>query len=163
MEPVRPLVDAYVFDWLNRGPLQRSWFFEEANGNCRLMGKFASELSQTALIWRKAVSPYAEEAAKIFWQGRTRRSPFNPEKTYGSKILPHLSKFTVKAISLALDVSHPYATNIRRGTTIPHPRHWMTLAKLAGVMVNSRLENSPVSVVDSSRASQRTKARVQGR
>jgi phosphoenolpyruvate-dependent sugar phosphotransferase system EIIA component/CRISPR associated protein, Cas1 family len=28
MEPVRPLVDAYVFDWMDRGPLRREWFFE---------------------------------------------------------------------------------------------------------------------------------------
>jgi hypothetical protein len=55
------------------------------------------------------------------------------EKTYRSKILPHLSKFTVKEIRLALDVSHPYATNIRRGTSIPHPRHWVKLANLAGI------------------------------
>ena len=239
MEPVRPLVDAYVFDWLNRGPLRRNWFFEEANGNCRLMSEFVVELSHTALIWRKAVSPYAEEAAKIFWQGRTRRSPFNPlptrltqsmrrrmertaptstapvlpetrprcgvcggtvttgsrycvncvpivnrenlleqaklgriathsataearrsttqrkqfnairkwnpselpswlnEKAYRSEILPRLSKFTVKEIRVALDVSHPYATNIRRGTVIPHPRHWLVLSKLVGLTVNS--------------------------
>ena len=58
------------------------------------------------------------------------------EKTYRSKILPHLSKFTVKAIRLALNVSHPYATSIRRGDRLPHPRHWMVLAKLAGVMLN---------------------------
>ena len=45
------------------------------------------------------------------------------EKTYRSKILPHLSNFTVKTIRLALDVSQPYATNIRRGTGIPHTRH----------------------------------------
>jgi hypothetical protein len=51
------------------------------------------------------------------------------EKVYRREILPRLSKFTVKAIRLALDVSHPYATNIRRGT-IPHPRHWVKLAEL---------------------------------
>jgi hypothetical protein len=33
---------------------------------------------------------------------------------------------------LAIDVSHPYATLIRRGVSIPHPRHWMLLAELAG-------------------------------
>jgi hypothetical protein len=37
---------------------------------------------------------------------------------------------------LALNVSHPYATSIRRGDRLPHPRHWMVLAKLAGVMLN---------------------------
>jgi hypothetical protein len=76
MEPVRPLVDAYLFDWMNRGPLRREWFFEQANGNCRLMGPFAAQLSETAGAWRRAVSPYAEEAAKIFWQGRSKKSRF---------------------------------------------------------------------------------------
>jgi CRISPR/Cas system-associated endonuclease Cas1 len=52
MEPVRPLVDAYVFDWTDRGPLRREWFFEQANGNCRLMGEFAAQLSETAAAWR---------------------------------------------------------------------------------------------------------------
>jgi CRISPR-associated endonuclease Cas1 len=234
MEPVRPLVDAYVFDWMNRGPLRREWFFEQANGNCRLMGSFAAQLSETAAAWRKAVSPYAEEAAKIFWQGRSKRSPltdlptrltqarrsrakagnlvvnaaaipktkprcpicgaavtsgssycvkcvplvnrdnllqqaklgriathgasaearrsatqakqaqalrkWNPsdlpgwldEDTYRRDVLPLLSKFTVKLIRLTLGVSHPYATLIRRGMTIPHPRHWLPLADLAG-------------------------------
>jgi CRISPR-associated endonuclease Cas1 len=76
MEPVRPMVDAYVFDWLNRGPLRGDWFFEQANGNCRLMGPFAAQLSETAAAWRKAVAPYAEEAARIFWQGRAKKSRF---------------------------------------------------------------------------------------
>ena len=55
------------------------------------------------------------------------------EKAYKREILPRLSKFTVKAIRLALDVSHPYATNIRRGIAVPHPRHWIKLANLAGI------------------------------
>ena len=235
MEPVRPLVDAYLFDWISRGPLRRDWFFEKSNGNCRLMGPFAAQLSETALIWRRAIAPYAERAAKILWQGRSKRSPFNPlptrltqsrrsrtetsaststspaipetqprcpicgavvttgsrycvkcvpivnrenllqqaklgriathsptaearrsatqrkqfdairkwnpselpdwlnEKAYRNEILPRLSKLTVKAIRLALDVSHPYATNIRRGAVLPHPRHWIALAKLTGI------------------------------
>jgi hypothetical protein len=195
---------------------------------------FAAQLAETAAAWRKAVSPYAEEAAKIFWQGRAKRSPFtflptrltqarrsqakagnlvasgpvipktkarcpvcgavvttgsvycvkcvplvnrdnllqqarlgriathsasaearrsasqarqaqalrdwNPsdlprwldEDTYRRDILPLLSKFTVKSIRLTLGVSHPYATLIRRGMTIPHPRHWLPLADLVG-------------------------------
>ena len=234
MEPVRPLVDAYVFDWLNRGPLRRNWFFEEANGNCRLMGDFAAELSRTAMTWRGALAPFAEEAAKIFWQGRLKRSKFkflptrltqarrseakagnlvastpripqakarcplcgstattgsvycakcvpdvnrenllrqaklgqiathgaiaearrsatrmkhaealrnwNPselpkwfdEDFYRREIFPRLAEITVKKIRLATGVSHPYATLIKRGERMPHPRHWLALAELAG-------------------------------
>jgi CRISPR-associated protein Cas1 len=240
MESVRPLVDAYVFDWMNRGPLRRNWFFEEANGNCRLMGDFAAELSRTAMTWRGAVAPFAEEAAKIFWQGRLKRSKFkflptrltqarrsqakagkivesplrppqvkarcplcasavttgsvycakcvpdvnrenllrqaklgqiathsamaearrsatqakqvqalrrwNPselpkwldEDFYRREILTRLSGFTVKKIRLAIDVSHPYATLIKRGDRIPHPRHWLPLSNLVGCRSNHR-------------------------
>src|SRR5580704_6631548 len=57
MEPVRPQVDAFLLDWLKRSPLKREWFFEKADGNCRLMASLASELSQSAEIWRRAVAP----------------------------------------------------------------------------------------------------------
>ena len=201
---------------------------------CRLMGSFAAQLSETAAAWGKAVSPYAEEAAKIFWQGRPKRPPLTclptrltqarrsrakagnlvvnaaaipktkprcpicgaavtsgssycvkcvplvnrdnllqqaklgriathsasaearrsvtqarqaqalrnwhpsdlptwlDEDCYRREILPRLSKLTVKKIRLAIDVSHPYATLIRRGISVPHPRHWLPLAELTG-------------------------------
>jgi CRISPR-associated endonuclease Cas1 len=63
MEPVRPKVDAYVLDWLNREPLKREWFFEQRDGNCRLMGPFAARLGETVSMWRQAVAPYAEWVA----------------------------------------------------------------------------------------------------
>src|SRR5882724_4837314 len=40
MEPVRPQVDAYFLDWITREPLKKEWFFEQRNGNCRLLGSF---------------------------------------------------------------------------------------------------------------------------
>jgi len=64
MEPVRPDVDAYVIKWMLRQPLKRNWFFEERNGNCRLMADLTSELSQTALTWARLAAPIAEWIAK---------------------------------------------------------------------------------------------------
>jgi len=55
------------------------------------------------------------------------------EDFYRREILPSLSKFTVKVIRKAIEVSHPYATLIRSGDRVPHPRHWLTLARLAGI------------------------------
>ena len=60
MEVVRPDVDAFVLDWIKRGPLSRNHFFEQRDGNCRLMAGFASTLSQTALKWGHLVAPVAE-------------------------------------------------------------------------------------------------------
>jgi CRISPR-associated endonuclease Cas1 len=63
MEPVRPKVDAYLLDWITREPLKRDWFFEQRDGNCRLMGPFAVRLSETAPTWGRAVAPVAEWVA----------------------------------------------------------------------------------------------------
>jgi uncharacterized OB-fold protein len=56
------------------------------------------------------------------------------EEAYRTKIQPVLVGMTVPAIATALGVSDPYATDIRRGRRIPHPRHWLALAQLAGVL-----------------------------
>jgi len=64
MEPIRPQVDAYLLDWITRQPLKREWFFEQRDGNCRLMSPLAVELAQTARIWGRAVAPVAEWVAQ---------------------------------------------------------------------------------------------------
>jgi CRISPR-associated endonuclease Cas1 len=68
MEAVRPEVDAFVLNWVAHRPFSRDWFFEERNGNCRLMGEFAATLSETAPRWRQAVAPLAEWLARVFWE-----------------------------------------------------------------------------------------------
>jgi CRISPR-associated endonuclease Cas1 len=232
MEPIRPLVDSYVFDWVTREPLDRNWFFEERDGNCRLMASFAQRLAETLPTWAQAVAPQAEWVAKEFWVRRrkstqssqlptrlteSRRregrgvSPSVPlpkaprplrvcrscgailkrglnycsmcsrdlskvnlleaaklgriathspkaealraetmrrqgaakrawqwsdlpewlnESTYHKQIMPRLVGIKVRTISSALGVSDPYATDIRRGNRVPHPRHWLRLAQL---------------------------------
>lgn len=66
MEPIRPRVDAYLLDWIRREPLRREWFFEQRNGNCRLMASLAHRLSETAPTWASAVAPVAEQIACMF-------------------------------------------------------------------------------------------------
>jgi hypothetical protein len=67
MEPVRPLVDEYVLNWLLHQPLKREWFFEERNGTCRLMGSFVQQLSTTAPTWAQMIGPIAERIAQALW------------------------------------------------------------------------------------------------
>jgi CRISPR associated protein Cas1 len=67
LEPIRPQVDAFVLDWITRQPLRREWFFEQRDGNCRLMGSFAKTLSETAQTWARAVAPVAEWVAQALW------------------------------------------------------------------------------------------------
>lgn len=65
MEPIRPQVDAYLLDWISRTPLRREWFFEQRDGNCRLMGSFAERLSETSATWASAVAPVTESVAHM--------------------------------------------------------------------------------------------------
>lgn len=236
MEPIRPLVDAYVLDWITRQSLRREWFFEQRDGNCRLMGSFAQQLTETVPTWTHAVAPVAERMAQMFsssipkrkaWilpatrltQNKRRegrgiapslpteapvrpppvcrncgaftcggqhcgkcspmvlrqnlintaklgrlathtpkaealraetmrrqmigRTSWDPadlpkwltEKLYHKEIQPKLARFTVPVIASALEVSQPYATDIRLGKRLPHPRHWRTLAALVGLAI----------------------------
>ena len=79
MEPIRYQVDAYLLDWITRQPLRREWFVEQSDGNCRLTALFAARLSETALIWRRAVAPIAEWVARAIWS--TIRKPDAPLAT----------------------------------------------------------------------------------
>lgn len=235
MEAIRPQVDAYLFDWINHEPLRREWFFEQRDGNCRLMASLAVRLSETVSTWGSAVAPVAEWVSRTLWstmrkpvrqlypptrltQSRRRQAkggpsiaPANPgpqalricrscgeplkhgrsyctscsvaistanlieaaklgrvathspkaealraatqrrhaaalkawnssdrpdwlaKEAYREKIHPRLREITVPAISAALGISEPYATDIRSGRRVPHQRHWLTLARLVGV------------------------------
>jgi CRISPR-associated endonuclease Cas1 len=67
METVRPQIDGFLIDWITREPLRREWFFEQSDGNCRLMALLASQLSETAQTWGRAVAPIAEWVAQTLW------------------------------------------------------------------------------------------------
>jgi hypothetical protein len=67
MEVVRPQVDEFLLDWITRETLKREWFFEQRDGNCRLMSSLAIRLSETAPTWGRAVAPFAEWVAQSLW------------------------------------------------------------------------------------------------
>ena len=230
MEPIRPHVDAFVLGWLVRQPLRREWFFEQRNGNCRLMAAFAEQLAKTTPIWAHAVAPVTERVVKALWsiakapkaarpatrltqqhrreangsfvesmptaprpprvcrscgasmpsgdthcaacdgarsrgrmraaavKGRvfaqtaeaqtrrtaTRRRNAQAEaawkssdqpawltrEIYAHQIQPLLIRFSAGRLATAIDISKPYAADLRAGRRRPHPRHWLALARL---------------------------------
>ena len=71
-----------------------------------------------------------QEASKQAWKPSDLPEWLN-EEVYREKIQPKLATLTVSAIASALEVSKPYATDIRAGKRVPHPRHWVKLASLA--------------------------------
>jgi hypothetical protein len=93
-------------------------------------GRVASHSSEAQA--RRAETQRRHHAAKRAWQPSD-NPDWLDEETYREKIQPRLARITVSTISTALGISEPYATDIRAGKRKPHPRHWLTLARLVGV------------------------------
>lgn len=96
MEPIRPQVDAYLLDWLAKGLLKREWFFEQRDGNCRLMNSLAVQLTESALMWRRALAPFAEGIARALWLETSKRRPLGNLSTP----LTQTRKREVKGVSV---------------------------------------------------------------
>src|SRR5439155_12949999 len=77
MEAIRPRVDAYVLNWILSQPLRREWFFEQRDGNCRLMASFAIRLTETVGMWARAIGPVAEWVARQLWSTTQKRTQSN--------------------------------------------------------------------------------------
>ena len=67
-------MDDFLVRWVTRETLKREWFFEQRDGNCRLMADLAVKLSETAPTWRRAVAPIAEWVAQSLWT-QNRKAP----------------------------------------------------------------------------------------
>ena len=110
MEPIRAQIDGYLLDWVTRQPLRREWFFEERDGNCRLMGSFALRLSETIPIWRRAVAPVAEWVARAFWSTIPR-----PDAPIATRLTQNNKREAKGALPLSSTISAPRIANLCRG------------------------------------------------
>ena len=111
MEPVRPMVDAYLLNWITQETLRREWFFEQRDGSCRLMGPFAVQLSKTAPNWGSAVAPYAELVSRMLWKNIPKRVRHHRPPTH----LTQLNRRESKAIPSNLVIAPlPHAQSFCR-------------------------------------------------
>ena len=69
-------------------------------------------------------------AAEAQWQPSDLPTWLNRE-FYVREIQPRLKAVTLSVLASRLDISIPYAVDVRKGRRVPHPRHWQTLAHLA--------------------------------
>src|SRR6266568_3725761 len=112
MEAVRPQVDAYVLDWALSQPLRREWFFEQRNGNCRLMASFAIRLTETVRMWTRAVGPVAEWVARQLSSPTQKRTQSNLPPTR----LTQTHRREAKGISsIPTALAAPRVENLCRG------------------------------------------------
>jgi CRISPR-associated endonuclease Cas1 len=79
----------------------------------------------------RIATKHRHDAARREWlqSGQTSIS----EEMFRTQIQPNLMEMTVSSIQKALQVSVVYASHIRRGKRVPHPRHWQALAEISSV------------------------------
>jgi len=63
MEPIRPRVDAYVLDLLDRRTFRSSDFIETRQGACRVLAPLTHELAESTTTWAQLVGPVVERVA----------------------------------------------------------------------------------------------------
>jgi hypothetical protein len=66
MEPVRPEVDAFVLDMVERRTFRKAEFTETTDGHVRLLAPLTHELAETMPQWAKSLGPIAEHVAHAF-------------------------------------------------------------------------------------------------
>ena len=190
MEPVRPLVDAYVVDLLRSHTFTRAEVFETLDGQCRLMPPLSRMLTATAPRWARAMLPVAQHVAKQLLRDAHAQSEARPTGTvrrtrpqlrearyfaprldkkddprykgrsvtqrkrtvaqvqranrrweriskpgmsrehYVRTVVPALASVKLSALMAATGLTNASCSLIRRGVTVPHPRHWEALANL---------------------------------
>lgn len=89
---------------------------------------------------KRAANRLRQVSALRAWQPSDQPTWLNRE-LYLDAIQPRLAKVSVQKIRQALEVSKGYATNIRSGQRLPHERHWVTLAQLAGISNGTTCED----------------------
>jgi hypothetical protein len=90
------------------------------------LGRLASRQPEAQ---KKLIRSATKQALARFSWDSSQLPPWLTREFFLQKIHPLLATVSPSQLRSVLDVSHYYATKIRKGY-VPHPRHWKTLADL---------------------------------
>ena len=65
IEPVRPEVEGFVLDMVERRTFRKAEFTETSDGHVRLLAPLTHELAETMPLWARSLAPWAEKVAHI--------------------------------------------------------------------------------------------------
>ena len=118
LETIRPSIEAWLLAWIMQEPFRRSDFFETGTGNCRLMSRLCSQLSETAPTWGRLVAPWAEYVARSLCNTSPQR------KIPATRLTQQHKREAKGAPSQPRPIAPPKRENVCRGCgkTI-EPRH----------------------------------------
>jgi hypothetical protein len=93
-------------------------------------GRVAAQSDQAQQ--RRAETQRRHAAASAGWRASDLPAWLN-EEVYRREIQPRLKGVTLSVLASTLDISIPYAVNLRSGRRVPHARHWETIGRLVGI------------------------------
>jgi CRISPR-associated endonuclease Cas1 len=94
-----------------------------AKAELRAAGKDPSHGGEIA---QKRAATHREQL-RLNAEWEATNTPTMTEEEYRAQVLPGLCEMSVRAIASTLGVSQGYAARVRKGETVPHPRHWVRL------------------------------------
>jgi CRISPR-associated endonuclease Cas1 len=121
IEPVRPLVDAFVLDLVEQRTFRKAEFTETPDGHCRLKAPLTHELAETMPTWSHAVAPIAEQVAHTLGQAMAGKYvPVTPLTTRKHR----QAQAVVKARKAGATGAATSTAARQRPTSAPSPKLW---------------------------------------
>jgi CRISPR-associated endonuclease Cas1 len=124
LEPVRPQVDAFVLDLLERHVFRASDFHQTRQGACRVLEPLTHRLAETGPTWARALGPVAERVVRLLSEEGTATPPRPPTPLTGAN--------RSRGRSPRIDAGRPAPTRTMLprsgcracGTPVPNPRRY---------------------------------------
>jgi CRISPR-associated endonuclease Cas1 len=88
MEPLRPLVDRWLLDFVAGQGFDQKAFIEYADGRVAISSALKKELSGTALLWKREALPLIEKVAQMFLDSPLQIDKGNTPAVKATKLQP---------------------------------------------------------------------------
>jgi hypothetical protein len=124
MEPVRPEVDDFVLDLLQRRTFRKVEFTETSDGHVRLRSPLTHELAETMPRWAKSLGPVAEHVAHVFGKSMagtySAATPITRNRTRAAQAVVKARKASAQsAATSSAALQKPVVTRARTLWTCP--------------------------------------------
>jgi CRISPR-associated endonuclease Cas1 len=135
MEPVRPEVDDFVLDMVERRTFRKAEFTETSDGHVRLLAPLTHELAETMPTWARSLGPIAEHVAHVLGKAMTgtysAATPLTRNRTRTAQAVVKARKASAQAAATSsTSLQKPTSTNAlplwtcpECGGAVSNPRH----------------------------------------
>ena len=135
MEPVRPEVDGFVLDMVERRTFRKAEFTEISDGHVRLLAPLTHELAETMPQWAKSLGPIAEHVAHVLGKAMdgtySAATPLTRSRTRTAQAVVKARKASAQAAATSsTTLQKPMITNALPlwtcpdcGGAVTNPRH----------------------------------------